>query len=93
MGRPIEELKNSEARLLIYLQHAAKPLKEAQSASYTLKIDQSYVIRILDEMRQKGWVKPYKYEGKTFYSLTLLAPYADAVILRAYADQQQKLRT
>lgn len=93
MVRPLEALKNSEARILVYLDNAAKSVRHAEAINDKLQMDQSFIIRRLREMYEKGWLTPHKYLGRTFYNLTSEAPLKDAIDLRVYKQFKQRSRT
>ena len=63
-------MKVSEARIILYLYTADKQKKYATLISRKLKIDYSYVNRLLNEMEGKQWIKSYPSRTKIFYSVT-----------------------
>ena len=73
--RPI---KLSEARIIVYLEEVAKTKRFVGAISAKLDIDYGYVLKILDQMRAKQWVRREHYATKSHYFLTLKTPIQEA---------------
>lgn len=69
-----KEIKDSEARILIFLSQVPKLAKSLNNISMKLNIDYNYCIKILDGMKLKGWVFKHKFSKFMFYDLTSKAP-------------------
>ena len=67
-------IKRSEARILLYLDQVANPLKYVAKISRRLDIDYNYCNRVLLIMKEKKWVFTHRLVNKTFYDLTSQAP-------------------
>ena len=78
MSRTKEFIKRQEARILIYLVNAEHILKYGRYISWTLRIDYIYTMKLLSFMFTKGWVKTHKYEGRTFFNVTIKSPIKEA---------------
>lgn len=79
-----KSIKQSEARVLIYLNQAPKPDKYMMFMSAKLDIDYGYLNKVLNLMQSKNWVKRTKSmaSNKVFYYLTDLgASKLEAAIL------------
>ena len=74
MSRKLEMMRKSEARILMYILNARRDIKNGGAIAFRLNIDYIYVMKILGQMYNKQWIKPHKYSGKTYFSLTILAP-------------------
>ena len=67
-------MKQSEARIIIYLNNAESRMKYARQISYKLQIDYAYLLGRLREMKEKLWIQPVRRGNKVFYELTGSAP-------------------
>lgn len=65
-----QELKLSEARVLILLDGANEQVKYTQGISTKLDIGYNYLLQIIDGLLKKGWVRKYHMKRKTFWSLS-----------------------
>ena len=68
-----QEMKKSEARILLFLSQTDMTLHYLGKISVKLEIDYGYTIRILAEMVEKDWLRRDKglaNPQKTFYHLT-----------------------
>jgi len=67
-----QELKISEARVLIFLDTANKAYKYKVEMSSKLSMDYGYLSKILNDMQQKEWIKRHRSlsMNKVFYELT-----------------------
>ena len=74
MGR----IKQSEARILVYLSVVHNTRKHVTAIANKLEIDYSYVMRVLQAMVAKGWLTKHQYKRHMFYDLTSDAPLEDA---------------
>lgn len=74
-----KELKMSEARIIIFLKNADLTNRFARQMMSKLMIDYGYLLRILQGMTEKNWLKKTVNHNKVFYELTEEAPYNDAV--------------
>jgi len=68
------EIKDSEARILIFLSQVRGEFKSVDMISAKLNIDYSYTIRILKSMVIKGWLFKHPYDNFMFYDLSHFAP-------------------
>lgn len=89
MARPVEFIKKHEARIIIFLQLAAKPLRHGRMICKKLNIDYAYVMKTLGGMYNKGWLITHKFEGVSYFKLSLQAPIIQAK--DRLADQQLTL--
>lgn len=69
-----QDVKQSEARILIYLRNASPMFCFAKQIGMKLGIDYGYLIRILSEMKSKEWINSERRETKVFYFVTPKAP-------------------
>ena len=69
-----QQIKQSEAKILVYLSVVHNTRKHVTAIANKLEIDYSYVMRVLQAMVAKGWLKKHQYRRHMFYDLTLLAP-------------------
>ena len=74
MARTKETHKKNEARILIFLQNADKYLKNGRRISEKLKIDYSYVMKLMNSMEKKGWIFVNIYNYNKFFELGKNAP-------------------
>ena len=72
--RKIEYVKKSEARIMVYLSTAAKQFRNGGDMADILHIDYIYIMKLLREMYDKGWLKSHEYERTTYFELTESAP-------------------
>ena len=66
-------IKQSEARIIIYLNTSDKPLHFVRKISSKLDMDYGYTIKILMSMLEKGWISKDKsaaYPSRSYYHLT-----------------------
>lgn len=73
-----KKLKQSEARVLVYLSVVHNTRKHVTAIAHRLEIDYSYTMRILQAMVSKGWLKKHQYRRHMFYDLTDTAPVEEA---------------
>ena len=85
-----KEIKDSEARILVYLSQVPKPRKSVELISQKLGIDYIYTIRILKEMVLKNWLFKHKLGRHMFYDLTTDAP-VDKARNALCPDELQKI--
>ena len=78
-----QDLKISEARILVYLDNAAVNLKYVGAIAAKLHMDYAYLLKILKDMHEKGWLKRDKTITKSYYFLTKLAPIEAAKELKS----------
>ena len=73
-----QDLKESESKILVYLEVADIPLKTILKMSSKLKMDYSYSCKIIQAMIDKKWI--YKKTGvlRSYYFITLKAPIKQA---------------
>lgn len=69
-----QEIKQSEARILVYLSVVHNTRKHVTAIANKLGIDYSYTMRILQAMTAKGWLRKHKLRRHMFYDLTEFAP-------------------
>lgn len=89
MSRKKEFIKESEARILVFLQGAANHMKNGNRMSEKLNIDYVYMMKLLEAMYDKGWVRCHKYNLTTYFDLTKVSPMKEA--LKRLAKPQMKL--
>ena len=73
-----QSIKVSEARIIIYLEKVEKTKRFVGAISAKLDIDYGYVLKILDQMRAKQWVRKEHYATKSHYFLTVKSPIEEA---------------
>ena len=61
MVRPKKLIKESEARILVYLNIVHNTRKNVTAISNKLAIDYSYTMKILQSMVYRGWLKKHQY--------------------------------
>lgn len=83
-------LKESEARLLLYISQVNIPMNTIDIISIKLDIDYGYCRRLLKAMRFKNWIISEKYSRKTYYRTTKLAP-LDKARARLSSDKIQDI--
>ena len=88
--RKIEFVKKSEARILVYLSTAIKPLRHGGAIRDRLCIDYIYIMKLLTGMYNKGWLKTHQYEQKTYFEVTDAAPLETAKNI--LTDGQMKIK-
>ena len=76
--RKKEFMKKSEARIIIYLSNVDNYAKSGSRISEKLKIDYIYIMKVLREMYQKGWVKVHEYNQTTYFEPTMKTPVKEA---------------
>jgi len=64
-----QEMKLSEARILVYLSQVDKPFKFARMISTKLEIGYNYTLEILKSMIEKGWLSVELDCTKKYYSV------------------------
>ena len=69
-----QKIKNSEERIIRYLQQVKTFRKYTSQISMVLEMDYSYLIKILHSMEHKGWLTSSEHHSKRFYELTEHAP-------------------
>ena len=68
-----QELKGSEARIIVYLENSDKPIHYVRKIASKLDMDYGYCIKILIAMLEKGWLsteKTFANPSRTYYHLT-----------------------
>ena len=85
-------MKLSEARILVFLVNAAKPLKNARTIAIKLNIDVTYLYHILDVMLEKKWLSVHFYNKKRFFEPKNTAPVKEAIELIAKENKETKRR-
>ena len=63
-------MKQSEARILIYLSQVPNPQKYKAQISTKLNITYSYLNGLLRDMVHKNWLRKHRLQVKMFYDLT-----------------------
>ena len=63
-------MKQSEARILIYLSQVPNPNKNVSTISSKLQIGYNYLGNLLRDMVNKKWLMKHKLANKMFYDLT-----------------------
>ena len=90
MSRTEEFMKQSEARIIIYLGQAVATFKTGNVMSVKLKIDYTYLMRLLGEMYNKGWISTRVHQKITYFDLTPVTTIAAAK--KRLTSEQDKLR-
>ena len=85
-------MKLSEARILMYLNQVKTRESTIKLMSYKLKIDFSYVCKIMDDMVARGWVKKMRYPLYTYHKLYKKAPTKVAVKVLELEYKNKKQR-
>lgn len=88
-----QDIKQSEARILIYLSVVHFTRRHVSAIAHRLEMDYTYVLRVLAAMKAKGWLKCHKHRRFMYYELTESSPLELAK--KAYNGDvlQQKLET
>lgn len=86
-------IKESEARIIIYLANVPNTQKNLINISQKLEIDYGYTLRILTSMNSKGWVTKHKHGRFVSYDITTKAPLKLAQQLYLLQAQQKPLET
>lgn len=89
--RPKKDIKESEARIIIYLSVVHPTRKNVTAISNKLGIDYSYVMRILQSMTAKGWLQKHQTGRHMFYDLTNETPLESAKKVYLSNDFQNDL--
>lgn len=74
MARKLEFIKKSEARIIVYLVSADRYMRNGTRMADKLKIDYIYLMKLLKEMFEKGWVGTHKYNNIIYFTLTDKSP-------------------
>lgn len=69
-----QTIKQSEARIIVYLSIVPATKKNLINISQKLSMDYGYCIRILNDMAAKGWVFKHKHGRFMAYDLSPSAP-------------------
>jgi DNA-binding MarR family transcriptional regulator len=69
MGMYKQDLKVSEARVLVFLSQVDARHKFARQISNKLDMDYAYLLARLKVMSNRDWVQPIKRDRKVFYEL------------------------
>jgi hypothetical protein len=80
-----QEIKNSEARILIYLQAVHPTRRYVTAIANKLDVDYSYLMRVLQAMTAKGWLTKHQHRTMMFYTNTPAAP-LEGARLRLMSD-------
>ncbi len=67
-------LKNSEARIIIFLQNTRSNLHGTTHIVHKLNMDYRYVSRTLTQMLMKKWLTNRTYDRQLYWNLTITAP-------------------
>lgn len=86
-----KEIKESEARILVYLSIVDNTRKHVRAISHKLGIGYSYLLGVLQDMTAKGWLIKHPYRRHMFYDLTDKAPLESAVKLYNTVTLRQSL--
>ena len=78
-----QPIKLSEARILIYLDNVKAQFKYVGSIASKLHIDYGYILQILKDMHEKGWIRKEHQGLKSYYFNTKLAPIKAAKELKS----------
>ena len=91
MARTIETLRKSEARIITYLITAVPPLRHGKEIAACLNIDYTYVMKICEQMFNKGWLTIHKYKQISYFNITIRAPMAE--VKKKLVEPQTILKT
>jgi predicted transcriptional regulator len=83
-------IKITEAKVIVYLDVVDSPFKFVQKISSKLKIDYSYLCRILADMLEKQWVKRTCRDNRSFYELAHKAPIQESKDLLSGGKEHAK---
>jgi DNA-binding MarR family transcriptional regulator len=78
MNNKTKPLKQSEARILMYLNNVVPKFKFPRAISAKLGMDKAYLSSRLGDMIEKGWLIKEKYPLRTYYNVTDKAPIDEA---------------
>lgn len=92
MSRKKEFIKRSEARIIIYMITAAKHRMNGSDMARKLKMDYIYLMKLLREMYDKGWIGTHKYNETTFFHTTAVTPIKEANKRMLEGNEQIKLK-
>ena len=67
-------MKQSEARILIYLTQVSTNLRNPASVCRKLDVDYAYTLRIMRNMKMKGWLSSVYKNNRKYYEITKEAP-------------------
>lgn len=84
-------IKDSEARIMVYLNVVHPTRRSVTAICHTLELGYGYGLQILQGMVHKGWVYKHKVRRNMFYSLTTAAPLDDAKMLYNTQSLQHSL--
>ena len=68
------KLTKTKARVLVFLSQSSQYNHFVAEMSRKLVIDYAYLLNILGQMKNTGWVERYRLENKVFYKLTSTSP-------------------
>ena len=74
MGAKKQFLKESEARIIIYLNNATNERKYVSMISAKLNIDYTYLMRLLKGLLARNWLKVHYFNNKSFYDINSHTP-------------------
>lgn len=72
------KLKQSEARILIYLENVDNRFKFAREISSKLRMDYAYLLARLKDLKEKNYIKAKRENNKVYYETTWRAPIEEA---------------
>jgi predicted transcriptional regulator len=64
----------SESKIILYLEQTATEFCYIGKMSVKLNMDYGYIIKVLNLLENKEWIKGAKIRGKKFYCLTKKTP-------------------
>jgi len=74
-----QEVKKSEAKIMIYLNNVDREFKTATFMAHKLGVEYNFLLIRLRGMAMKGWVQRIKRMNKVFWNNTTIAPLQKAV--------------
>jgi len=74
-----QEVKKSEAKIMIYLNNVDRVFKNATFMAHKLSMEYNFLLIRLRGMALKGWVTRVKSGNKVFWNNTTIAPLSKAV--------------
>ena len=69
-----QPIKQTEARILVYLENADNLKRYAGAIAGKLDTDYGYILNTLRAMNEKGWIRKEQIAVKSHYFLTKYAP-------------------
>ena len=74
-------MKESEARILVFLEKIKRGMNYGMHIAAKLEIDYKYCLEVIGMMTERGWILRDKYQKRTYYILSKKAPLKEAKLL------------